>query len=170
VVDAVAAVAQRKLDYLAKHVPLKPVQSLLGRDSWRVSPSDLEKFARRVRAANDPVTVLDDIRTGRITPEAAETLREVYPLLYQEAQTRLMQQAPKLREKLAHSAVVRLAVCFEAPLTSSLEPQNLRAIQAAGTLPAQPPGQPPPAGAMQPPPAGAPDLSNLYMTPAQRRG
>lgn len=173
VIDAFAAQATKVIDYLAKHAPVAPPPSLLGTTKWAASPSESERFARRVRAANDPVTVLDDIRTGRVTPEGAETLREVYPQLYAEAQQRLMEQAPKIRETLSHANVVRLSVLFEAPLAPSLEPDNLRAIQAAGMPQASvapPPGAPPMGGGMQPPPAGAPDLSKLYQTDAQRRG
>lgn len=172
VIAAVYAVAQRKLDYLAKHAPVAPPQGLLSKSAWKASVAEIERFARRVRAANDPVSVLDDIRTGRITPEGAETLREVYPQLYAEARERLISQAPKLKQSLPHATIVRLSVLFDAALTPSLEPDNLAAIQAAGS-PMQPApanaNAPGPQVAMAPPPAGAPDLSNLYMTSADKR-
>lgn len=172
VIAAVAAVAQRKLDYLAKHVPVAPPAGLLSRSTWKPSPTEVERFARRVRAANDPASVLEDVGRGRITPEAAETLREVYPQLYAEAQARLVQQAGQLRQRLPHGTVVRLSVLFNAPLVSSLEPENLAAIQAAGAPAMADPaaaGGGAPMPAMQPPPAGAPDLAGLYMTPADKR-
>jgi hypothetical protein len=175
VINAVYAVAQRKFDYLAKHAPVAPPQNPLSKSKWQASPAEIERFARRVRAANDPVSVLDDVATGRVTPEGAETLREVYPQLYSEARVRLIEQAPKLSRSLPHRTIVRLSVLFDAPLVSSLEPDNLAAIQAAGK-PSNDNGQggapmaaPPGAPAMSPPPAGAPDLSSMYMTPGQKR-
>jgi len=170
VIDAVTSVAQRKLAYLAKHAPYAPPPSLLGRTRWAPSPSDVEKFARRVRASNDPVSVLEDVRTGRVTPEAVEALREVYPRLYDEARTRLIERAPEVNVKLPAAVIVRLSVLFDAPLMPSMEPENLRAIQGAGAPRAQEaqPGMPP-AGALAPPPAGAPKIDQLYMTAAQKR-
>lgn len=171
VINAVYAVAQRKFDYLAKHAPVAPPPNPLSKSKWQASPAEIERFARRVRAANDPVSVLDDVATGRVTPEGAETLREVYPQLYSEARVRLIEQAPKLSRSLPHGTIVRLSVLFDAPLVSSLEPDNLAAIQAAGK-PQNDNGQGAPMApqpAMTPPPAGAPDLSSMYMTPGQKR-
>lgn len=170
VIDAVAALQERRLTYLAKHAPVVPTQALLSKSKWQPSPSEVERFARRVRAVNDPVSVLEDVATGRVTPEGAEVLREVYPRLYAEAQERLMEQAPKLRVALPHATVVRLSILFQAPLANSLEPERMQAIQAAG-VPPPPQSQPgpPPAAGMQPPPAGAPQIDSLYMTDAQKR-
>lgn len=164
VVDAAIAVAQRKVDYLAKHAPQPPIPDLLGRSQWRPSPTEIERFARRVRAANDPASVLEDIGTGRVTAEAAETLREVYPRLYQEAQSRLIERAGSLNAALPHALVVRLAVLFDAPLVRSLRPEHMAAIQAIGAPQQQ---QAPAAGPA--PSRGAPNVSTLYMTAEQRR-
>lgn len=173
VIAAVYEVAQRKLDYLAKHAPVAPPPNPLSRSTWRASPAEVERFARRVRAANDPVTVLDDVATGRVTPEGAETLREVYPQIYAEARKRLIEQSTSLERSLPHATIVRLSVLFDAPLVSSLEPLNLAAIQAAGKPPSgNGQGGAPSMAAPQslsPPPAGAPDLSRLYMTPGEKR-
>ena len=54
VVDAVAAVAQRKLAYLAKHAPTPPIAAPLSRAQWRPAPAEIDRFARRVRAAERP--------------------------------------------------------------------------------------------------------------------
>lgn len=167
-VDAAVAVALRKVEYLAKHAPQPPIPDLLSRSTWRPSPTEIERFARRVRAANNPITVLEDVATGRITAEGAETLREVYPRLYGAARDQLIERSAELQEELPHALVVRLAVLFDAPLVRSLEPAHMAAIQAIG-VPQQQSQPAPPMGAMQAPPAGAPNVSDLYMTADQRR-
>lgn len=167
-VDATVAVAMRKIEYLAKHAPQPPTPDMLSRSTWRPSPTDVERFARRVRAANHPIGVLEDVAAGRVTAEAAETLREVYPRLYLEAQERLIERSAELNEDLPHALVVRLSILFAVPLVRSLEPAHMAAIQAAGA-PKQPAPAPPMGGVMQPPPAGAPNVSDLYMTADQRR-
>ena len=99
VVDAVAAVAQRKLSYLAKHAPTPPIAAPLSRAQWRPAPAEIDRFARRVRAANDPIGVLDDVSRGVVTAEAVDTLREVYPRLYEEARAHLLlARLPQVRQ------------------------------------------------------------------------
>lgn len=168
VVDAVAAVAQRKLAYLAKHAPTPPIAAPLSRAQWRPAPAEIDRFARRVRAANDPIGVLDDVSRGVVTAEAVDTLREVYPRLYEEARSHLLMRAPDVREALPHQLVVRMSALFDVPLISSMEPETIAAIQAIAPLSTPPAGGPAPP-AMTPAPGGAPNVSDLFMTGADRR-
>ena len=168
VVDAVAAVAQRKLAYLAKHAPTPPIAAPLSRAQWRPAPAEIDRFARRVRAANDPIGVLDDVSRGVVTAEAVDTLREVYPRLYEEARSHLLLKAPDVREALPHQLVVRMSALFDVPLISSMEPETIAAIQAIGPAMAPTPSAPA-APAMTPAPGGAPNVSDMFMTGADRR-
>jgi hypothetical protein len=168
VVDAIAAVAQRKLTYLAKHAPRTPIAAPLSRAQWRPAPAEIDRFARRVRAANDPIGVLDDVSRGVVTAEAVETLREVYPRLYEEARTHLLLKAPDVREALPHQLVVRMSALFDVPLISSMEPAQIAAIQAISPTMAPAPNAPA-APAMTPAPGGAPNVSDMFMTGADRR-
>ena len=168
VVDAVAAVAQRKLSYLAKHAPTPPIAAPLSRAQWRPAPAEIDRFARRVRAANDPIGVLDDVSRGVVTAEAVDTLREVYPRLYEEARAHLLLKAPDVREALPHQLVVRMSALFDVPLISSMEPAQIAAIQAISPTMAPAPNAPV-APAMTPAPGGAPNVSDLFMTGADRR-
>lgn len=166
VVDAVAAVAERKLAYLAKHAPHPPIAAPLSRAQWTPAPAEIDRFARRVRAAQNPVSVLDDVSRGHVTAEAVETLREVYPRLYEEARAHLLMRAPDVRERLPHQLVVRMSALFDVPLISSMEPENIAAIQAI----APSTGAPEQAQqGMAAPSAGAPNVSDLFMTGADRR-
>lgn len=168
VVDAVAAVAQRKLSYLAKHAPTPPIAAPLSRAQWRPAPAEIDRFARRVRAANDPIGVLDDVSRGVVTAEAVDTLREVYPRLYEEARAHLLLKAPDVREALPHQLVVRMSALFDVPLISSMEPAQIAAIQAIGPTMAPAPNAPA-APVMTPAPGGAPNVSDMFMTGADRR-
>lgn len=168
VVDAVAAVAQRKLSYLAKHAPTPPIAAPLSRAQWRPAPAEIDRFARRVRAANDPIGVLDDVSRGVVTAEAVDTLREVYPRLYEEARAHLLLKAPDVREALPHQLVVRMSALFDVPLISSMEPAQIAAIQAISPTMAPAPNAPA-APAMTPAPGGAPNVSDMFMTGADRR-
>src|SRR5688572_31016634 len=86
----------RKLEYLHKNAPKMPTPGVLSARPWSPSKVEIEKFARRIRATNDPVSVLDDLEAGTLTTEAAEALRVVYPSLFSEVQMRLIDRAAEL--------------------------------------------------------------------------
>ena len=171
VVKAVEDVAVRKLQYLQSKAPKQPPPGPFRTREWVPSKVEMERFARRVRAADDPSTVIDDLKAGTVTPEAAETLREVYPQIFAEVQTRLITRAADLQVTLPHQKLVNLSLLFDAPLKPSLEPANLAILQStndpnqsAAMSPGAPPGGPPA------PSVAAPlNMSSLYETPDVRR-
>jgi hypothetical protein len=171
---AVEDATLRKLQYLQKHAPKMPPPGPLGTKPWQPSTGEIERFARRVRAAEDPLTVLQDVERGTVTVEAAEALREVYPALFSEVQMRLLSRAAELEAKLPYQRVISLSLLFDAPLDDSLRPQNLVVLQSAhassaqagpGTSAAGPQQAQPPAPSV----AGPVQLSRLYETPEIRR-
>jgi GNAT superfamily N-acetyltransferase len=173
---AIEAAVLRKLQYLQKHAPKAPPPAPLGTRPWNPSTSEIERFARRVRAAEDPASVLQDFEAGVLTPEAAETLRVVYPQMFAEVQARLLTRAAELEAKLPYQKVLQASLLFDVPLDTSLRPENLRLLQEAHASPAATgdPAQGQNAGPQPPAPptpsvAGPVNLSRLYETPEMRR-
>lgn len=78
--------------------PLAPTQQR----SW--THSDAARFARYVEAAEDPAGVLDDVATGKVTPEAIETLRVLTPTLYRDLQ---VQTLDAIAEQLAKGQPIK---------------------------------------------------------------
>ena len=167
VVDAVAAVAQRKLAYLAKHAPTPPIAAPLSRAQWRPAPAEIDRFAWRVRAANDPIGVLDDVSRGVVTAEAVDTLREVYPRFYEEARSHLLPGAgrPRGAATPARGADVG-AVRRAADLTDGAWRRSPRSRRSARRRHLR---GGPTSPAMTPAPGGAPNVSDLFMTGADRQ-
>ncbi len=113
------------------------------------------------------------LETG--APEAAETLRVVYPQIFAEVQTRLLTRAAELEAKLPYQKVLQASLLFDVPLDASLRPEFVARLQeahssnsaqagtsqaAAGAAPGQPP---------VPSVAKQPNLSQLYAPDAPRR-
>ena len=167
--DLVAAIEDitiTQLGYLHDNAPKRPLPSLLGRNEWRPSVPEIDRFARRVRAARDPMSVLDSLAHGAVTPEEAETLRTVYPHIYGEAQQRLMMRSGEVAKSLPYQRVLKLGILFEAPLLPSLRPERIAALQPSPS----PQASGAPAGSAPPAPGGPPpNLDNLYMSPGDRR-
>lgn len=156
----------RKLDYLHKNAPKMPTPQLLGSRPWAPNRVEIEKFARRIRATEDPVSVLDDLEAGTLTQEAAEAMRVVYPALFSEVQMRLIDRAAELEVSVPYKRRLTLSALFDVPLDDSLQPARLLQLQqiytSGGASPdaagAAPGGPQPPA-----PSVAAPvRISNLY--------
>jgi len=170
---AIESATLRKLAYLHKHAPKAPPPGLLGARPWTPSKVEIEKFARRVRAAEDPVSVLDELEAGTLTPEAADTLRSVYPTLFSDVQMRLISRAAELEADVPYKRRLTISALLDVPLDDSLRPENLAYLQgiytSGGASPdaagAAPGGQQPPAPAV----AAPVSVSRLYETPDQRR-
>lgn len=129
IMAAIESATLRKLAYLHKHAPKAPAPGLLAAKTWTPGKMEIEKFARRVRAAEDPVSVLDELEAGTLTPEAADTLRSVYPTLFGDVQMRLISRAADLEVTVPYRRRLTISALFDVPLDDSLQPQNLARLQ-----------------------------------------
>ena len=136
--DAMHAAQMRKLGFLAEKQPRDPRPYRALQKEWRPTKTELDTWARYVRAAESPMSVLEDLQRGRVTPEGAETLRVVYPRLFSDVQVSLMGQAMKLqgldkvtyeRQGLSHRKLLLLSRLFQVALDDSLDPDFIRMMQ-----------------------------------------
>lgn len=97
----------------------------------KYSPSDGEiaSWELRVRAASSPLSILDDLKKGDVTPEAAETVRTLYPKLYGRLQSSIMEQVGSTKKPMRYEDRVQLGILFDVPTDPSLQPQFLQSLQ-----------------------------------------
>lgn len=168
----IAATMARKLSFLAGKAPRETMLPTLlkGDGKWQPSKTQLEVFSRYIQAAEDPAKVLEDVAHGApVTVEAAETLRKVYPSLYHEAQTVLLERARDLETKLPYSRRVSLSILFQVPVDGTMSPQHIAWLQQ-GTSAALSAAQGTPAGAPPTPGiSGSVALGDRAMTALDRR-
>ncbi len=154
IVDAIVAAEERKLGFLFDKMPKADAPSVMTGRQWMPSRFAIGTFAKYVEAANDPAAVLEQAASGQmVSLEAAETLRVVYPRLYQEAQKRLIEQATTGEKTIPFKRRVQLSILFDLPMDASMSPEYAFAMQepyqaqAISQQAAQPPpGQPTIAG------------------------
>lgn len=171
---ALVEASGRKLAFLQSKAPkaMKLPTLLKGDGDWKPSKLQLQQFSRYIEAAENPVGVLEKLgETGQVTYEAAETLRNVYPQLYQAAQKRLIERAPELQQKLPYARRISLSILFQVPVDGTMDADFVSFLRqgqpANGAAPAQ--GSP---GAAQPPTptaAGPVMLGDRSMTRLDRR-
>lgn len=162
--NQIVATTERKLKLINDKAPRPPlVPTLLKGDGvWRPSSQRLQEWARYIEAAEDPATVLEDVAAGRgVSIEAAETLRTVYPALYQMARMKLVTSARDLQVSVPYQRRVSLSVLFKVPVDPSMNPSHIQFLAQNSAVPPTPGSGAPGAAPAQPPAMGAPPVPSI---------
>lgn len=130
-VAQIIEVAQRKLSFLQDKAPKDPRPPSLILSPFMPSRAATETFARYVRAADDPATVFEDAADGFLSTEGIEALRAIYPRLYGEAQSVLMERADKFQQSLPYARRLLLGSLFDVPIDGTMTPEYRSAMAAA---------------------------------------
>lgn len=130
--DLMYQTSMRRLNFLAQKLPKNPgIGSQL--QQWKdYQPPAYEqmRFSRYVAATEDPLSVLESLETGTITPEEVEALEVVYPELWQYTLSTIIQYLPQLQKQLSYDRKVQLSILFKIPIDSSMRPEFVQSIQA----------------------------------------
>lgn len=105
----------------------------------RPDPVQVYDLSRRVRAIEDPFTLLDDLKDGTLSVAATEAVRDVYPRLYAEMQAQAVEGLANSRQLLQYEHRIRLGLLFNLPTDPTLRPEYLSRMQAIYQKPQQQP-------------------------------
>jgi hypothetical protein len=119
--EKVQMALETRLAYLAERSPWKPPMKALRTFKAEVRPSRYEvaKWARVVRAAEDPLTLLEDLQNRQVTPEAINTVKDLYPELFSRMQVAVLEQVSTLKEGMSYQARLQVATFFDSPIDAS---------------------------------------------------
>jgi hypothetical protein len=159
---------QRGVDYLHLRVPPASVPDLspLGHLRTQRPPSDGERiaFMRAARAVTDPGSVIEDMENGRLTPQAVDALKNVYPQIYADLVQTAFAELADADEAPPYETLVQLSTLLGVPLDPSLQPEFIARMQASHASAA--PTAQPPSQAVAPRPA--PGIAGQAATETQR--
>lgn len=93
------------------------------------SAFEQDKFLRYVRAADDPMSVLDDMQNGRLTKEGVETIRECYPRLFEDLQKKAIEKCADAKHPMDYNQKIQLGLLLGVPTDATLEPAFMRRMQ-----------------------------------------
>jgi hypothetical protein len=171
--QALATTAQKATSFLQSKIPpgRTDMQSLQpGLQKQRISDVEMHTFLKYADAVDNPMSVVRDLESHRISPEAVEALKAVYPKLYDELGNRVMKQVNEQRSQLPYDKIVQLGILFGRPTDATLAPDFIR--DAQGTFaghqgqPATPGGSTPHSSTSRPL-AGSAKESTLGMQSAE---
>ncbi len=97
---------------------------------WVPAEAEMSKWERYIAAVDDPMSVLRDLKNGVLTREAVEAVKSVYPELYNEMVTQVLEQLPELRAELPLDRLTQLSILLDMPLHPTQTGQFVAAMQA----------------------------------------
>lgn len=159
--------ANRATSFLASKLPpLSPSKSPLQPrlEAPRVSDAEMSKFLRYATAVEKPLTVIDDLRDGKVSREGVEALRAVFPKMYQEIQAQVASRVGEMQEKLTYSDRLQLGILFNVATDASLAPDFVAQMQSNYVM------NDPEAGMAALPPGRPIRIASEYQTEAERVG
>jgi len=124
--------AIRSINFLFERMPKaeEPTGSLqMGKRKFEPSTLEISKFERYLSAVQDPMSVVQDLAEGNLSPEGVETLRTVYPEIYSQLQNTIMDKVGELDNELPYDKRLQLGMLFDLPTDPSLKPNNIVGLQ-----------------------------------------
>ncbi|HVJ21171.1 MAG TPA: hypothetical protein VM686_37425, partial [Polyangiaceae bacterium] len=170
-IKAAEDLRMRQIAHLNEHAPKGPAPTPLIKRPWEPTLAQAAIFARRLQVADDPVAAIEAVEQKCLTPEAADTLRTVYPKLFAQVQTRLLERSVEIKKTLPYDQRIRMSLLFDVPLDPSLEPATIALLQTVHTTPPATRGPAAPTVNQPPVPstAGPVDMTALYQPASDRR-
>lgn len=98
-------------------------------NDWQPSDQEMAVFERYVKAAHDPLSVLEDLKAGTVTRQGVDTVKALYPQLYSMIQTGLVSDLSRMQVKLPYSQRLNLSVLFGLPVDDTMTPAFISQMQ-----------------------------------------
>lgn len=164
---AMAGASARAVQYLHENAPrdqgnARSVQPQLQKPVY--SDTEVAAYARRVSAVENPLSLLDEMRHNRLTPEAVDAVKHVYPEIFAQMQSKVQEIVSQAKEKIPYDKIVQMSVLFQTPLDGTMEPKFIQSVQTAFAQPkTSPQGRAPASAARQ-----ANKVASMMKTPAEQ--
>lgn len=127
--DQMTAVAMQRINLLSSVLPKSSSNTTFGPDRWKPSQTEIDKFARIARAAEDPYSILDDLNAGKLTQEAVDTVKQLYPGIYQEIQMEIINNVDDIKANVDYKGRIQLGILFQVPTDDVLDPAFIQMMQ-----------------------------------------
>lgn len=133
---AADSVIARGTQHLASKLPQEPELGPFG-GTYKPSPAELAPFNRAAKIAQNPASILDDIRRGTIHPDHVEALATIYPAIHKEMTVQIMDRlaaAGATGQRIPFKVRMGLALFLGGNMDPMLQPAAMLANQAALTV------------------------------------
>jgi hypothetical protein len=128
--DAVAMKQMQILGYLADKMPKDPSTPLnpFG-DPWKPSEGQINEYKLIVKVAREPMSVFADMKRGTLKKVQVETLRDLYPKMYERVLQQVSTEVISKGGTLPYSHRVQMSQLFGVPLDNTMRPEFVKRMQ-----------------------------------------
>lgn len=120
----------RKINFLNSKIPTNPNEGRILPKEWKPSKQDIATFSKYLQAAENPLSILESLKNNSLSAEEVEAVKVIYPRLFSDIQSLIIEQIPELRGKLTYSSRLRLSRLFGVAVDESMEPDFIFAMQS----------------------------------------
>ena len=152
---ALQASTMRGASFLKSKVPSAPAQYPL-QMPWKPNATEKAQFMRYWHAVERPIDAYKQIKNGTLSKETVEVLQNVYPALYKQMQSHIVDALTSHRKPVPYSTKLQLSLFMQQDMTASTVPQSILFNQQLLS------------GAAQPKPAIKPSSNTKQMRAAER--
>ena len=93
------------------------------------SDRDISSYERRVRAAVNPYTLLLDLNKGILSPEALETVRDLYPSFYDQVKNTIIEKGSQAKGTVPYAKRLQVSALLGTQLDGLSVKTNQDALQ-----------------------------------------
>lgn len=105
------------------------IQNLRKNKTFEPSTIDISKFERYLEGVDRPLSLLEDLESGRLSREKIEAVKNVYPNLYARIQDQAMEYITENADDISYPKRLQLGILLGVPADTSLIPENLQNLQ-----------------------------------------
>jgi hypothetical protein len=131
--QAIVAQQMKIAQFLQSKLPTNPFsanETNPAKSYWQPSGTQLATFQRYTQAATDPLSVIKNAARGIVTPEGMETIRTLYPGLFNDFKQQLFEKVATDGKTIPYSSLVALSTLFDMPLHAAMRPDVRKGLQA----------------------------------------
>ena len=164
---ALASTSAQAVQYLNGLRPNPQKQNFFDREP-SVDPVKKQEFNRALEIAQNPLSVMKDIKQGTLVPADIVHLQALYPKAYNQMKVALLDGLSQVEDpsKVPYTVKMSTSLFLGQPMDSTLTPQSIQTLQSLNTpQPSQ--TQQPAQHATKKGTAHLNQLSDMYKTPLQ---
>jgi hypothetical protein len=122
--------AQRGNNFLVGRLPPELTRpSLTGPKPVPPNADQLREFAKYVRAVDDPLSILEDLKDGDVDPKTVEAIRTVYPKLYAEVEAEVRLAIAADADRIPYQKKISLGIMFGEAVDPTLTPEYMKTMR-----------------------------------------
>jgi len=102
---------------------------------WKPSDSEMRNFMLAKRSSEQPLTVIEDVKKGVVSPVSINALRELYPSIYGDLTQSIKEKVMKADKPLSEDQKAVIAIVLGGSFDETFDPSFISSLYASTVAP-----------------------------------